>query len=81
MLYYTRIYVIINIEMSKCSYERGFTMNSDLFEPEFGEYLERDLHDRTETTLFELMRDAYRAGWESACRRMDLIRDFPPEKI
>ena len=54
-------------------------MNSDLFEQEFGEYLERDLHDRAEAALFELLREAYRAGWEAACRHSKLLSGFLPE--
>lgn len=54
-------------------------MNSDLFEQEFGLYLENSLHDRAEDAMFRLLREAYRAGWEAACRHSKLLCGFLPE--
>ena len=54
-------------------------MNSDLFEQAFGLYLENSLHDDAEDAMFRLLREAYRAGWEAACRHNKFLSVFPPQ--
>jgi len=37
-----------------------------IFEQRFSDYLEREEHDKVESTLFALIREAYKAGWLAA---------------
>ena len=41
-------------------------MRSDNFEKAFGNFLESEVYDRGEDTLFALARTAFIAGWEAA---------------
>lgn len=50
--------------------DRGKCMDNkpgnDIFEKEFGSFLESKVYDRAESSLFALVRAAFTAGWRAA---------------
>ena len=41
-------------------------METDQFEKAFSDFLDRDAYDEVETSLFNLVRTTFKAGWEAA---------------
>ncbi|MDR1713058.1 MAG: hypothetical protein LBR39_02735 [Coriobacteriales bacterium] len=50
----------------------------------FQDFLDSDVHDRAEQSLFDITKTAFEAGWQEAlgfiCREVNEIRDHPSQQ-